>query len=65
MARIVLQTHDRNSPIYMTAVLRIVLPNYHTLLYNYREKARSINICINNQTTVLGKVFGKKIIGKV
>jgi len=65
MARKVLQTYDRNRPIYMTDVLRIVLPNYHRLLYNYIEKVRSIHRCINNQTTVLGKVFGKKIIGKV
>ena len=47
----------------MTNVLRIILPNYQRLLYNHIEKIRSVNTCINNQTTVSGKVFGKKIIG--
>ena len=65
MARKVLHTYDRNSPTHMTQVLRIVLPNYHRLLYNYREKVRTINTCINNQRTILVKVFGKKIIWKV
>jgi hypothetical protein len=65
MARKVLRTYDRNSPTHMTEVLRIVVPNYHRLLFNYREKVRTKNTYINNQTTTLVKAFGKKIIGKV